>query len=763
MIHRKRSLFLVLPLALALAVNYSASAFHTPFVGRQPGDKTFSSSLTGMPQGQAAPRPSPNRVPAQPMSPSGSRLVADKVYEEKSFFLRDTTFISETMGWAVGAPHWLTETQIYTGTIIKTVDGGQTWTDQVAPTVEQLNVIDFINSDQGWAVGTGGAIIHTIDGGLHWDTQPVYSQDEFRGVDFIDADHGWATSTKPIHDDSFGEADNWSANIWYTVNGGQTWTQKSTPLESSMSILNRVKFADPLHGWIAGVKFTGNDQFGDPQHRMAIYATSDGGQTWFEQYSPDLNISLTSVDFVDANHGWAAGFPTESDLEGGFIFHTIDGGQTWQRQEAGGFFDPLWDIEFIDANRGYAVGFNYIAAWGPPVYRTLDGGQTWEKIRMQRHDSEGIYGVAVLPNRVVGVGDYDYRVLSTDPWAVLPAGEDSATLFNQVYLNVHYTFQDIRFTDAQHGWVAGSRSFIPEIWGQVIFNTLDGGQHWNTQYTGVPDLSSLFQYNYRLDALYFIDDLNGWAVGGSENLHNAILHTIDGGQTWQEQGTELYTSWDLEFFDVQFLDSQNGWALAASNYPNPNISLAHTTDGGAHWSWVDTGIAKTIQIGFMPVQGGLAFSDAENGLVTGGLGVIARTTDGGVQWTDQSLTSSTNLGNAALIDPSKGFVSGEGLYSTVDSGAHWTLLPMGARYRIDDIRFIDQNNGCLVGGRGEIACTQDGGSRWTWGLNQVSAMNLLGLWMIDPQTVWAAGEAGTILTTHSSHWWQLYLPVTVGP
>jgi hypothetical protein len=51
------------------------------------------------------------------------------------------------------------------GTILRTTDGGITWSPQVSGTTLDLNSVCFIDSSSGTAVGDGGTIIHTTDGG----------------------------------------------------------------------------------------------------------------------------------------------------------------------------------------------------------------------------------------------------------------------------------------------------------------------------------------------------------------------------------------------------------------------------------------------------------------------------------------------------------------------------------------------------------------------------------------------------------------------
>jgi photosystem II stability/assembly factor-like uncharacterized protein len=281
-------------------------------------------TLIGVPD-QKLPRqimPSSSASAGESARPAGTRMAVEKQFEETTYYLKDTDFISTTLGWTVGEPHWNQATKAYTGTVVKTVDGGETWITQTVPAAETLRGVDFLDASNGWAVGANGTIVHTMDGGSHWDRQSVATTDEFRGLTFVDLNQGWATSLHPTHYDWNDEADNWKASLWHTTDGGASWITQTLPI--SASILNRIDFVDAQNGWTVGVKYIGDDTFGYPQHRAVIYHTDNGGTTWVEQpYGiEELEISLTAVDFVDALHGWVGGFPTRSDLTGGATFHT---------------------------------------------------------------------------------------------------------------------------------------------------------------------------------------------------------------------------------------------------------------------------------------------------------------------------------------------------------------------------------------------------------------------------------------------------------
>ena len=54
------------------------------------------------------------------------------------------------------------------GTILKTIDGGTTWTTLSSGTTNDLNSVYFTDANTGYAVGDTGTILKTIDGGTTW-------------------------------------------------------------------------------------------------------------------------------------------------------------------------------------------------------------------------------------------------------------------------------------------------------------------------------------------------------------------------------------------------------------------------------------------------------------------------------------------------------------------------------------------------------------------------------------------------------------------
>ena len=57
------------------------------------------------------------------------------------------------------------------GAILRTTDGGVTWTRQASGTTDFLNSVSFTDANTGTAVGRSGVILRTTDGGVTWTRQ----------------------------------------------------------------------------------------------------------------------------------------------------------------------------------------------------------------------------------------------------------------------------------------------------------------------------------------------------------------------------------------------------------------------------------------------------------------------------------------------------------------------------------------------------------------------------------------------------------------
>ncbi|MBC8125350.1 MAG: hypothetical protein H7X70_06415, partial [Candidatus Kapabacteria bacterium] len=76
------------------------------------------------------------------------------------------------------------------GTIVKTTDGGNTWTQQTSGVTNWLQGVSFLDANIGTAVGGDGTIIRTIDGGTTWTRQESGTTKPLWGVSFTGSNTG---------------------------------------------------------------------------------------------------------------------------------------------------------------------------------------------------------------------------------------------------------------------------------------------------------------------------------------------------------------------------------------------------------------------------------------------------------------------------------------------------------------------------------------------------------------------------------------------
>ncbi|MEP7212132.1 MAG: YCF48-related protein [Acidobacteriota bacterium] len=159
--------------------------------------------------------------------------------------------------------------------VMRTDDGGDTWTRIVVPAKVELFHLDFNGSDNGWIVGDKGLILATTDGGMTWRAQASGATRALFNVDF--------------RDDSFGFAVGGGGTILRTEDGGAHWDKIATKFTDTFK---RVDFADDKNGWIVG-------------HNGTVLRSADRGRSWIRQES-SVTGNLYGL-FMTKKYGWAVG------------------------------------------------------------------------------------------------------------------------------------------------------------------------------------------------------------------------------------------------------------------------------------------------------------------------------------------------------------------------------------------------------------------------------------------------------------------------
>lgn len=176
-----------------------------------------------------------------------------------------------------------------------------------------------------------------------------------------------------------------------------------------------------------------------------------------------------------------------------------------------------------------------------------------------------------------------------------------------------------------------------------------------------------------LTSVSFVDEREGWAVGH----WGVILHTGDGGQTWNLQRDDLTV--DQPLFTVWFKDRNEGMAAGLFSL------LLKTSDGGKSWSTVTLPApgARRSDVNLFrifPDRQGHVLIAGEQGLVfIGGIGggswEVAQTGNKGTFWSGLTLDD-----GSILVAGLRGKI-----YRSADQGKSWEMVDSGTKSSITDL------------------------------------------------------------------------------
>jgi len=282
--------------------------------------------------------------------------------------LRGVDFIDQNNGFVAG----------YGNTILKTTDGGTTWTNVCPQIGFDANCVEVINVNK--IVAAGNSMLISEDGGSTWSQQQVGNY-WLNGISFADVNNGIVVNA--------------NGEIYKTTDGGISWALLTDPISTSLLTVHMLdantifavssdgqvikstdgglNWASQLLGnwccsWWAGIAFADmNNGMIASMNTFLIYKTTDGGNTWTTLNHPN---NFPVVSMIDANNALAAGFS---------IIRTQNGGTTWTEEETGSA-NLLFGIKALSYGEVWAVG-----EWGTILHSEIcEPG--WSPVQNQQYN-----------------------------------------------------------------------------------------------------------------------------------------------------------------------------------------------------------------------------------------------------------------------------------------------------------------------------------------------------------------------------------------
>ena len=284
--------------------------------------------------------------------------------------------------------------------------------------------------------------------------------------------------------------------FYLTRDGGQTFRQLLGPDSRDVALQYATgEFGDIRHG-----KFLTSSG--------EMLSTADGGRTWTRQDYFDSSASAVALHFTSATEGWL--------VLGGKLAQSTDAGASWSVPLTNSALVGLTGMSWGDATHGWTWNYGQL-------FYTVDAGATWTRATLP--DNLTVTGAA-MTGPLTGVANSPNGDLATTQdggvtWHAVDGSTNQGTL-------VH--------THGQTVW---------SLNGNSLARSKDGGRTW--QPAG-PTIS-----NASFTGISFADNTHGWLV----TTGGALLHTVDGGDTWSAQPVGS----DLSLLGVVAVDSMTAWVI----------------------------------------------------------------------------------------------------------------------------------------------------------------------------------------------------------
>ncbi len=565
-------------------------------------------------------------------------------------------------------------------------DYGVTWEHHYIDDTLSLLDVHFIDSLHGMLISWVGDVLFTADGGSSW----LYSKipANLTRAAYITLD------TAVVSDDS--------GFVWRTTDHGETWNSQNLLTNSLYSIY----FLDTQNGFVCGSYGT-------------FAKTNDAGATWTKQdIGAGDSVGLRAIDFLNKDTGVVGGF---ANGEFGHTYVTTDGGNSWLNR-------PMPSSWTVDLNVIKLIsGISLLAAGGEnDAWISSDFGLTWNNSPIG--GGELINGAWYNP---------EHGSLIIGSFGCIESSSNDGRQWQDLNFCWNSQTDMIHFGDTLMGVDLGAD-------GETFIRSTDQGNTWGTY-----NLLNEFPWT----GLVFKNSLQGVAIYADAN--DANLATTDGGLTWANAGwkdTFNFTSYNVIarsheatylMFDylggIHSSDNGASWsninALPSdtmSPYPNQKpanhffsqLSACGTKNAYMILKYIDTVIGNNSDYDYhtrifqttdagrrwwefnnapaLPICYVVYFRDSMTGFMGCDSGAIFRTTDGGQNWSRNSITNNQVITSIGFLNDTLGFCGAENaqIFRTTDGGLTWRndSLRIGndgtsknVSERFDQILFPDSN------------------------------------------------------------------------
>jgi photosystem II stability/assembly factor-like uncharacterized protein len=396
--------------------------------------------------------------------------------------------------------------------------------------------------------------------------------------------------------------------VWKSVDGGGSWA----PTPEGLPAESISSLAVSSAGVVAG-------------HYYSLYFLADGAAAWRQVGPFPYGVWDIAVDPTKPDRVWAAGDP-------GGILLSEDGGASWSHKLrlAGSFFGVA--IVPTAPPTVYALG-------GEGIFASTDTGTTWRQI---------------APVFEPGPA-FEFAVDSADAATLYASSPYNSSFWKSTDAGAHWSFS----TDFAPGHLLSLPGVLLGA-DTDLSRSEDGGETWER--VALPWWSIFF-----LEA-----DPTAPAAAWLGVHGGGLLHTADGGRTWESKGQRGLRASTVQAFSF---DPFRPGTLYAATLPPPHPAitpaarLQRSVDGGASWSKMPA-LLNIRSLAADPRRSGTLYAATPRG--------VSVSRDRGATWT-RILREPAGI-DAVVVDPNRpGTIWAGGprlwLWRSQDAGRTWARVP----------------------------------------------------------------------------------------
>jgi photosystem II stability/assembly factor-like uncharacterized protein len=555
-------------------------------------------------------------------------------------------------------------------------DGGVTWMAAYTfPMAVQSLAVHPISPTVLYSGGLDRCLKST-DGGLSW-TQ-VYTIGLYLGIDPLTPTTVYAGGTidgVPGHRSRYGLAK--------STDGGATWNMTVITTAYYLQVL-AIHPTTPNTLYIGGLDGTGAG---------ALFRSSDGGAVWerlwptspSERYGwgvEDIALNPENPDTMYMSNGHR-------------LLRSTNGGSIWSELHGPSQGPYRIALDPLEPSTVYVANAWNHTDQAVSLYKSFDGGDSWWMASNSL--PKAVLALAVHPTQT------DTLLAGLDDYGVYKSQNGGS-----VWIETNEGMQSLAPVAALTTGAAADTIFVgsgDERGG--LFRTTNGGITWTTVLS---------------DVLVYTIETNPFSpstlYAGAED---ELFFSTDGGDHWH---TTFYDyNWD--FLDVAFdpTDPETVYVVGEDDehYPGEGLVSKWIND----WVWTTTLFTSTAKLNAIAIH-----PDNPAVIYVGGAGkypksgVLFRSGDGGIHWT-QVLTIEATYGVSSIaIDPRNpatiyaGSRMYYGVYKSTDGGDTWTAkngsLPIGMEGYNDVYALAVDAFGTVYRGTADgVYHSTDGGESWT--------------------------------------------------